>query len=157
MHRRSLTLVQGYGYSDLDSKTPVEPENLFYIASITKHVFSAALLHFIDSKENQQGPNITLQTPFAEIIHEDFVLGNLHTTATTTVEDALTHRTGLPRFDMTYGGPLDTRSGITRHLRHLALTQPPRTSFKYNNIMYMVASYALEALTQMGEWIGSGN
>lgn len=141
-------LVQGYGYADLETKTPVEPENLFYVASITKHMFSSAFVHYIESQDKRSGPKVGLQTPIADIIRDDFVLDTPHTTATTTVEDALSHRTGLPRFDMTYGGPINTTKSVTRHLRHLTLTEPPRTKLQYCNIMFMVATHALETLTQ---------
>ena len=36
VHNGQLVLARGYGYANLDSKTPVQPDSLFRIASITK-------------------------------------------------------------------------------------------------------------------------
>jgi CubicO group peptidase (beta-lactamase class C family) len=66
-----------------------------------------------------------------------------------TLEDALSHRTGMPRHELSYGREgVDTSRKIVRNLRNLPLHTPLRTHFEYCNIMYVAASHALEVATK---------
>ena len=69
-----------------------------------------------------------------------------------TLEDALSHRTGMPRHDVSYGGPNFTLRDAVRSLRHLPLTAEIRTKFQYCNMMYIVVSHAIETITKT--WLG---
>jgi hypothetical protein len=75
------------------------------------------------------------------------VLEDDHATTHTTIEDALSHRSGLPRHDLAYGEPDDTPSTVVKRIRYLHMTAEPRTTFQYCNIMYAVATDLLETLT----------
>jgi CubicO group peptidase (beta-lactamase class C family) len=75
------------------------------------------------------------------------VLQDDHATTHTTIEDALSHRSGLPRHDLAYGEPDDTPSTVVKRIRYLPLTAEPRTTFQYCNIMYAVVTDLLETLT----------
>jgi CubicO group peptidase (beta-lactamase class C family) len=86
-------------------------------------------------------------SPIQEHLREDFVLEDEHATSHTTIEDALSHRTGLPRHDLMYGQQGDTPSSVVKRIRYLPITQPPRTVFQYCNIMFGVATDLLENLT----------
>lgn len=70
-----------------------------------------------------------------------------HVTTHTTIEDALSHRSGLPRHDLAYGEPDDTSATVVKRIRYLPMTAEPRTTFQYCNIMYAVATDLLETLT----------
>ncbi|PQE06489.1 beta-lactamase-type transpeptidase fold domain containing protein [Rutstroemia sp. NJR-2017a WRK4] len=139
----------GYGISHFPS-TKVTPETLFYTGSTTK-AFVAALTSLVVD-------NGTLQwnTPISSIIRDDFVMEDDYATHHVTVEDALSHRTGLPRHDMSYGGTYEGRDGtirdIVRSIRWLPMTAEMRLKFQYCNIMYIVMSYVLETLK--GQWFG---
>jgi CubicO group peptidase (beta-lactamase class C family) len=95
--------------------------------------------------------NIQWSTPISELIRDDFVLENDYATTHTTIEDALSHRSGLPRHDFSYGKKTTVKDTI-RDLRYLPLTAEPRTTFQYCNIMFLVASHVVESLT--GVWLG---
>ena len=73
-------------------------------------------------------------------------------TSHVTLEDALSHRTGMPRHDLSYGGPNFTIRDAVRSLRHLPLTAEIRTKFQYCNLMYVVVSHAIETITKT--WLG---
>jgi CubicO group peptidase (beta-lactamase class C family) len=75
------------------------------------------------------------------------VLADDHATMHTTIEDALSHRSGLPRHDLAWGVPGETASSVVKRLRYLPLTAEPRTTFQYCNLMYGVATDLLETLT----------
>ncbi|PWY87986.1 beta-lactamase/transpeptidase-like protein [Aspergillus sclerotioniger CBS 115572] len=146
------TWAEGYGTATFPS-TPVTPSTLFYAGSTTK-AFTAAILATLVT-DNTNYPQVQWDMPISDLIREDFVLHDPHATSHTTIEDALSHRSGLPRHDQAYGNhlPRDTAvREIVRQLRHLPLTAPPRTKFQYCNLMYVAATHIIETLT--GEWLG---
>jgi len=69
-----------------------------------------------------------------------------------TLEDAASHRTGMPRHDYSYGGPDFSVRDVVRTLRNLPMTAEPRTLFQYCNMMYIALSNVIETLT--GKWLG---
>jgi CubicO group peptidase (beta-lactamase class C family) len=106
-------------------------------------------------EDNNNYPQVQWDTPVSELIRDDFVLSDEYATQHTTIEDALSHRSGLPRHDQSYGHNLSRDVAvreIVRQLRHLPLTAQPRTKFQYCNLMYVAASHVIETLT--GEWLG---
>jgi CubicO group peptidase (beta-lactamase class C family) len=106
--------------------------------------------------DNEKYPQVQWDTPVSQLIRDDFVLEDEYVTNHVTVEDTLTHRTGLPRHDQAYGGTYDghkaTVKDIVRSMRHLPLTAEIRARFQYCNLMFVVASHIIETLT--GEWLG---
>jgi CubicO group peptidase (beta-lactamase class C family) len=86
-------------------------------------------------------------SPIQEFLREDFVLEDEYATSHLTIEDALSHRSGLPRHDFMYGQPGDTPSSVVRRIRYLPMTYQPRTVFQYCNIMFGVMTDLLETLT----------
>jgi CubicO group peptidase (beta-lactamase class C family) len=86
-------------------------------------------------------------SPIQNYLREDFVLEDEHATSHTTIEDALSHRSGLPRHDLMYGQPGDTPSSVVKRIRYLSMTYQPRTVFQYCNIMFGVMTDLLENLT----------
>ena len=147
--REVKLILQGYGIASFPS-TPVTPSTLFYCGSTSKAFTAAALSLLIDNSSSYS--DIQWSTPISELIRDDFVLENEYATTHTTIEDALSHRSGLPRHDMSYGGTKATVKSTVRDLRYLALTAEPRTKFQYCNLMFVVASHVVETLT--GAWLG---
>ncbi len=99
------------------------------------------------------------RTPISSLIRDDFVLEDGWATAHLTLEDALSHRTGLPRHDkalaLRYGadGHPATARDFARSLRHLPMAGEPRAAWRYCNYMYLVASHVVQTLT--GRWLGT--
>lgn len=85
-------------------------------------------------------------------MREDFVLADEYATVHATIEDALSHRTGMPRHDLSYGGANVTVRDVVQNLRHLPMTAEIRTMFQYCNMMYMAISHFIETWT--GMWLG---
>lgn len=145
------TCTKGYGYAQRDPPKPVDAATLFYAASTTKAHLCAAWALYIASDANTSQPqaqHITFSTPLADIIREDFVLSDSNRTTQVTLEDAVSHRTGLPPHELSYGyGDKRTAKGVTRNLRNLPFANPLRAKFQYCNTPFMAASYALEVVT----------
>ena len=126
------------------------PSTLHYGASTTKAQLCAAWVIYINSASNQSKgeEKVTLTTPIAKIIPQDFVLQDEYTTNHVTIEDCLSHRTGYSNHQYSFGRQgIRTAQNVTRNLRHLPPHTELRTNFEYCNLMYMAASYALEHLT----------
>jgi CubicO group peptidase (beta-lactamase class C family) len=165
----------------------VTPKTLFYCASTSK-AFTAAALGIMIGSGNYTNPSVHNQplawdTPVHDLIPEDFVLADPWATSHITLEDALSHRTGLPRHDkasthrvvktMTQVTDEEEEDGSitrtttitttrtrnatvrdgTRFLRYLPLNANPRTKWQYCNQMYVAATHVIETLTG-GQWLG---
>lgn len=110
---RDRTWANGFGFSDAYEKTPILPETLFFAASTTKAFTSAMAAHLAESDEH---PNIKWETPIVDLIGDDFVLDQTSpegrwATKHVTLEDALSHRTGMARHDMIW------TNGMCPHMR----------------------------------------
>src|SRR5215472_3468038 len=65
-----------------------------------------------------------------------------------TIVDLLSHRSGLPRHDLTWvGQPGRSRAEIVRCLRFLPLSRDLRQEFQYCNLGYLLAGHVVEALS----------
>ena len=133
--------------------------------STTKAFVAAALSLMIESRNftlpsprpgTDPGQTLDWSTPISTILRDDFVLQDQWATDHITIQDALSHRTGLPRHDLarsrSYDGKPGTVKGITRSLRYLPLTAEPRVVFQYCNLMFNVLSHVIETLS--GRWLG---
>lgn len=129
-------------------------DSLFTTCSTTKAFTAAAVSLAIDDSKTTDSP-LHWDTPISSLIRDDFVLVDSHATANTTLEDALSHRTGLPGHEtaMALAYPSETLREAMQRLRHLPLAYAPRTTFDYCNHMYMAVSHALEQMA--GEGLGA--
>lgn len=118
---KSRIYAKGYGYSDVQKRTPVTPSTLFFTGSTTKSFTASMAAHLVESEHH---PEITWETPLAEIIREDFVLdqstaSGQWATNRITIEDCLSHRTGLPRHDLAWVLEERNNREIVRALRYV--------------------------------------
>ncbi|KAE8131567.1 hypothetical protein BDV38DRAFT_275832 [Aspergillus pseudotamarii] len=143
----SSTYAKAYGIGEFPGKM-MTVDSLFTTCSTTKAFTAAALSMVADDKKQTPSP-LSWDTSTTSLIQDGFVLADDYATMNTTLEYALSHRSGLPGhvFAMT-GAYLDeTLREAVRKLRHLPLAYPPRTTFDYCNNMFMVVSYVLEQIT----------
>lgn len=122
---------------------------LFAACSTTKAFTSAATSIAIQDSKATESP-IDWDTPVASLIPEDFILEDDYATKNITLEDALSHRSGMPEHNWTLAlfpkkGP--TPGSIVRAMQYMPLATPPRTKYHYNNYMYVAVSHALEQHT----------
>ncbi|RAK89625.1 penicillin-binding protein [Aspergillus costaricaensis CBS 115574] len=149
----SSTYAKAYGYASFPS-TPMTTTSLFTTCSTTKAFTADAMSLAIDDSQSTPHP-ISWSTPVSSIIRDDFVLSTPSATTNTTIEDILSHRSGLPGhfFSINLAFPNETLRTEVRRLRWLPLAFPPRTTFNYNNHMFMAATYLLEHIN--GESLGT--
>ncbi|RMZ16996.1 hypothetical protein D0862_00976 [Hortaea werneckii] len=134
------------GQACLDPPRACRTDSLFDIASASKSLTAASVALLV--ADNEKHPDVQWHAKMAHLLPGDFVMQEQSYTNDITVEDILSHRTGLPSHDNSYLGvraacPDDARS-ITRNLRNLPLAAPIRTKYMYCNMMFTVATRLIE-------------
>ncbi|TVZ05644.1 serine hydrolase [Trebonia kvetii] len=136
-----VELVSGWGLRDREAALPVTKDTLFAIGSTTKAFTATTIGALVD--EGLLDWDRPLRDYVPEIrLHDPVVSDRL------TIVDLLSHRSGLPRHDLTWVGQPDrSRAEIVRALRFLPLSKDLRQQFQYCNLGYVAAGYVVEALT----------
>ncbi|TKA60022.1 hypothetical protein B0A55_10916, partial [Friedmanniomyces simplex] len=140
------TFSKAYGYSDLAKKEPMTPRTLFYAGSTTKSFTAATMSKLVDSNDTAYS-HIDWSTKMVELIRDDFLLQDEWTTNHVTLTDALSHRSGMPRNDMSWTNGDPSVKEQVRQLRFLPLHNEIRTKFEYCNLMFAAVSHAIETVT----------
>ena len=96
----SIALVQddkivskGYGYASLDQKKPCTGDTIYDFASCGKSLTAASVALMVADDENY--PQVKWDSKMSKLMPEDFVMSEESYTRDVTVEDVLSHRTGL--------------------------------------------------------------
>lgn len=87
---------KGYGYATLheEKRIPVTADTIFDIASSSKSLTAAAVALLVADDEHFL--DVKWDTPVSRLLPEDFAMEREEYTSGVTVEDILSHRTGLP-------------------------------------------------------------
>ena len=129
-----VILSKGYGFRNVNKQLPVTPKTLFAIGSSTKSFTVTGLGILVDEGK------LDWDKPVREYL-PSFHMADEFTTERMTPRDLVTHRSGLPRHDlMWYNSPL-SRKEIFDRLRYLEPSKDFRTTFQYQNLMFMTAGY----------------
>lgn len=83
----------GFGKASINPPRDCTAETLFDAASTSKSFTAASAALLIDESEKYR--NIKWDTPVSTLLPDDFVLPDPADTATATVEDILSHRSGM--------------------------------------------------------------
>lgn len=138
IHKDSLILSAGFGYRDLDKGHKVNAQTLFPIGSSTK-AFTAVLVgiaHELDSIDIDHPPTDYL--PNLEFYEESMTSG-------IRIRDLLSHRTGLPRHDLSwYLFPEQDKIRLAQRLKYLQPFASLREKYHYNNLTYMLLGLLAE-------------
>jgi len=139
-----IVLSKGYGVTQFNQRQLVNQDTLFKIASTTKAFTAAALAILVD-----QG-KLSWDTKVVSIIPE-FALNDPWVSASFTISDLLTHRSGLARFAgdlMLWPEPAGfSRNEIINNLKHLKSASNFRSEYAYDNLLYIVAGELVPKLS----------
>jgi CubicO group peptidase (beta-lactamase class C family) len=130
-------LLEGYGVANRDTGAPVTPDTRFAIGSITKGFTATLIATYVDEGL------LAWDRPVDEVL-PDFRMADPVASETLTLRDLLTHRSGLPRHDMTWYRSGQTRDALYAGLRYLPPTAGLRDRAQYQNLMVMVAGRMAE-------------
>jgi CubicO group peptidase (beta-lactamase class C family) len=143
IEKNKVIYAKGYGFRDVANQVPVTPNTQFAIGSCTK-AFTAATVCLL--KEDNI---IDLDQPIRKYM-PSFALYDEYASNNMTPRDLLCHRSGLPRHDMTWYGSPATRKELFERLRYLQPSKPFRTTYQYQNLMFMTAGYMVGELSGEG-------
>ena len=134
-----LVFAKGYGYRDYGQKLPFTPTTTQPIASNTKLFTAIAAGMLVDDGKLDWDTPIRDYVPSIKFYNDDL-------DRTITIRDMLSHRTGITRHDLIWYKSDFTQKELFNRLRYLEPSQPPRTVFLYNNMMYAGSGYSIELL-----------
>jgi CubicO group peptidase (beta-lactamase class C family) len=133
-------IAGGWGLRDREAGLPVTGDTLFAIGSVAKAFTATTIGALVDDGLLEWNEPLRDYVPGIRL-HDPFVTDHL------TITDLLTHRSGLPRHDLTWiGQPGLTRAEIVRRLRFLPLSRDLRQVFQYCNLGYLIAGHVVDVL-----------
>ncbi|MGQ9800598.1 MAG: serine hydrolase [Candidatus Saccharicenans sp.] len=140
-----VLLAKGYGIKKLGEPDPVDARTLFGIASNSKVFTAVALGMLVDEGK------IRWNAPVIDYLPE-FQMSDPNVSREIMIKDLLCHRCGLglgagdlmlwPASDL-------NRKEILRRVRYIRPSSSFRTTYAYNNIMFVVAGELLERVSGM--------
>jgi CubicO group peptidase (beta-lactamase class C family) len=129
-----VILSKGYGQRDAEKQLPMTSQTVMPVASVTKSFTVASLATLVrDGK-------LEWDKPVRDIM-PDFRMQDHYAMLNITPRDLVTHRSGLPRHDFSWFGSTATREQLYKRIQHFEPSAQLRTTFQYNNFMYMTAGY----------------
>jgi CubicO group peptidase (beta-lactamase class C family) len=140
VERGRLVYARGFGYRDVEEHLPMTPDTLFPLGSASKAFTATAIALLVDEG------SIALDAPVRTYL-PDFSLQDPVASATLTTRDLLTHESGLPRHDLFWYQAPFSRDELYRRLRFLEPSGPPRTQWRYNSLMFVVAGRIVERVS----------
>jgi CubicO group peptidase (beta-lactamase class C family) len=140
-----VTMAQGFGVTDLASPRPVTADTNFAIGSVTKAFTSTALAILVDEGRLAWDDKVIDHMP-------EFRMFDPWVTREMTIRDLLVHRSGLglgagdllmvPTSNL-------TRADIVERLGRIPPATSFRSSYAYDNILYIVAGRLIERVSGM--------
>lgn len=138
-----VIVAKGYGVRQIDQNEKVDNETLFGIASNTKAFTATALAILVEEGKLRWDEPVINYLPW-------FRMSDPYVTSQLTVMDLLVHRSGLGlgAGDLLWWPQTNyTRHEIVRHLSSVPLATSFRSTFAYDNVLYLVAGELIEAVT----------
>jgi CubicO group peptidase (beta-lactamase class C family) len=132
-----VVLSKGYGVRNIATGQPMTNDTMVPIFSIAKQFtsFAAGLL----ADEGKLAFNTPVRNYFVRFETTDPIV-----TASVTLRDLLSHRSGLPELTFLERDKSLTRQQAVERLPHLRGWSAPRNSFSYSNYGYAIASRIIE-------------
>lgn len=132
------------GYGERSKAAAVKPDQhtLYAIASLSKAFTAASIGMLVDEGKLKWQDKVVDHLPW-------FEMNDPYVTANMTIEDLLSHRSGLITFDgdLLWYGSSYSREEVIKRIRHRPLTHGFRSTFGYQNIMFMTAGEVIEAVS----------
>ena len=125
---------EGFGYRDVKNKLKVTPQTLFAIGSCSKAFTATSLGILVDEGKVDWDKPVRNYLP-------TFKMYDLFTTERMTPRDLVTHRSGLPRHELAWYNSPASRKELFERLQYLEPNKDFRTTFQYQNLMFMTAGY----------------
>jgi len=141
IEKNKVVYAKGFGYRDIAGKLPVTPNTLFAIGSCTK-AFTAALIGKL-----QQDGKLDIDKPVNNYL-PSLKFYNDAMTNTITLRDMMSHRTGLPRHDLSwYFFNTPSTDSLVQRIQYMEPTYGIRQKWQYNNFMFAAQGSVVQHLS----------
>jgi CubicO group peptidase (beta-lactamase class C family) len=137
-----LVYMNGYGVKELGKSDRVTTDTLFEIASTSKAFTTTAMAILVDEKKMKWDDPVRQHIDY-------FHLTDPCADALVTMRDIVSHRSGFARHDELWDNTAFPREQIIRAVGYLKVAKPIRTTYQYNNDMFMTAGEAVAAAAKM--------
>ncbi len=138
-----VVVARGYGVRELGKPALVDSATTFGIASNTKAFTATALGMLVEEGKLEWDAPVVRYLPA-------FALSDPYVTSQLTVRDLLVHRSGLGLGAgdlMQWPASTYTRKEIVQRLRYIPLATSFRSTYAYDNVLYLVAGELIEAVS----------
>jgi CubicO group peptidase (beta-lactamase class C family) len=137
-----IVFEKGYGVREVNKPARFDPTTLSAIASTTKAITAAAMGMLVDEGKVKWDDPVTKYLP-------SFQLYDPYMTREITVRDLLTHRAGLGNADYLWAVSDLSAGEMMDRLRLIKPAYSMRSSFVYQNVMYIAAGQVVAAASGM--------
>ncbi|MCB0461719.1 MAG: serine hydrolase [Flavobacteriaceae bacterium] len=131
---------KGYGVTTIGTNKKVDENTLFGCMSTTKAFVAAGLAMLIDDGKLNWDDKVINYLP-------EFQLKDPYLTREITIRDLLTHRTGLGNTDYLWSMMTISSDSALYKMREVDASYSLRSSFIYQNLMYLAAGKVLEEVS----------
>jgi CubicO group peptidase (beta-lactamase class C family) len=140
-----VLLAKGYGVKKLGETAPVDAHTLFSIASNSKAFTATALAILVEEGKIKWDDPVIDHLPW-------FRMSDSYVTTHLTIRDLLVHHSGLSAYVgdlLNFPPSAYTRQEILGKLKTIPLVHDFRTTYAYDNILYMAAGEVVAAKSGM--------
>lgn len=140
---QELVWSAGFGFANVKDKVPMTPATRFRMASHSKVFTATAIMQL-----REQG-RLRLDDPVTKYLPWFTVKPSGDDDGPITIEQLLTHSSGLPREagDHWSSNDFPTSEEVKQLMRDRQAAFPPATRWKYSNLAYTVAGMVVEAVS----------
>jgi len=135
-----IIFKKGYGVTTIGTNKSVDENTLFGCMSTTKAFVAAGLAMLVDDGKLNWDDKVIKHLP-------NFKIKDSYITNEITIKDLLTHRTGVGNVDFLWGTVKLSSDRILASMSDVDKVYSLRSSFIYQNVMYLAAGKVLEAVS----------
>ncbi len=136
-----VVYARGFGTKHLGRNDPVDAHTLFTLASTTKAFTAMALGLLVEDGKLRWDDPVLRHIP-------EFRVADPYVTREVTIRDLLVHRTGIEEMDILWVRGYDTRTTLD-HMQYAKQASSLRSTWAYNNSMYVVAAEVVARVSGM--------
>jgi CubicO group peptidase (beta-lactamase class C family) len=144
VYDQDLIWSKGFGYSDVDHKTPTTPQTIYRMASVTKLFTATAIMQLRDAGK------LHLDDPLSTYLPWFKIRTRFADAPPITIRHLLTHTSGLPRdaaFPYWMENNFPTREQLIERLPTQEAVFAPETTWKYSNLALSLAGEIVAAVS----------